>query len=162
MISEAAARAYEEALAPFWHPLVRVEDLGDGPHGCELLGRPLTVCRMNGELACLDDVCRHFGASLSLGEVTGSGLRCHYHGWTYARDGRCVDIPARRGLAIPREARVRSYPVQERYGGGRGAGERHLHQLVHADHDPPAEGGAGRHLRDLPDHVSARRGPLAR
>ena len=116
MITEAAARAYEGALAPFWHPVLRVEDLGEGPHGCELLGRPLTVFRLNGELACLDDVCRHFGASLSLGDVTGSGLRCHYHGWTYGLDGRCVDIPARRGVAIPREARVRSYPVEERYG----------------------------------------------
>ncbi|MDP9247076.1 MAG: aromatic ring-hydroxylating dioxygenase subunit alpha [Candidatus Dormibacteraeota bacterium] len=107
---------YCAALVPFWHPLMTVEELGQGPRGCELLGRPLTVVRLAEGLACLDDVCRHLGASLSLGEVVGAGLRCRYHGWTYDRAGRCVDIPARRGVAIPREARVRSYPVTERYG----------------------------------------------
>jgi phenylpropionate dioxygenase-like ring-hydroxylating dioxygenase large terminal subunit len=116
VVGEQAIAAYYQALAPFWHPLIRTEDLRDGPQGCELLGRPLTLFRHQGELACLDDVCRHFGASLSLGKVVGGGLRCRYHGWTYNRDGRCVDIPARRGVPIPREARVRSYPVRERYG----------------------------------------------
>jgi phenylpropionate dioxygenase-like ring-hydroxylating dioxygenase large terminal subunit len=116
VISEAAARAYEQALSRFWHPLLRAEDLGRGPQGCELLGRPLSVFRMEGELVCLDDVCRHFGASLSLGDLTPSGLRCRYHGWTYGRDGVCVDIPARRDAPIPRDARVRSYHIEERYG----------------------------------------------
>ena len=116
MPDETAARAYCAALEPYWHPLLRAEDLREEPRGCELLGRPLTVARLDGELACLDDVCRHLGASLSLGEVVAGALRCRYHGWTYDRTGRCVDIPARRGVPIPREARVRSYPVQERYG----------------------------------------------
>ena len=81
-----------------------------------MLGRPLVVARLGGEVACLDDTCRHLGASLSLGEVVGDCLRCSYHGWTYAADGRCVDIPARRGAPIPREARVRAHPIVERYG----------------------------------------------
>jgi vanillate O-demethylase monooxygenase subunit len=42
---------------------------------------------------------------------------CPYHGWTYAADGQCVDIPQLEpGRAIPREAKVPSFLVQERYG----------------------------------------------
>ena len=73
VVGEQAAQAYCASLTPFWHPLMRLEDVGEGPHACELLGRPLTVFRHRGRLACLDDVCRHFGASLSLGEVVGGG-----------------------------------------------------------------------------------------
>jgi phenylpropionate dioxygenase-like ring-hydroxylating dioxygenase large terminal subunit len=116
MVRDEPAAAYREALEPSWHPVMVAEGLGAGPTSCQLLGRPLSVWRHGGELACLDEVCRHLGASLSLGEVVEGGLRCRYHGWTYGRDGRCVDIPARRGVPIPREARVRSYPVAERYG----------------------------------------------
>ena len=116
MLEERTVRAFCAALEPFWHPVMTAEQLDGGPRGCELLGRPLAVVRIDGELACFDDVCRHLGASLSLGEVVPGGLRCRYHGWTYASDGRCVDIPARRGAPIPREARVGSYPVAERYG----------------------------------------------
>jgi vanillate O-demethylase monooxygenase subunit len=111
-----AVAAYNAALAPYWHPVLAASELGSSPHYAELLGRPLVVSRLDGGLACFDDVCRHFGASLSLGEVIPAGLRCRYHGWTYDREGRCVDIPARRAAPIPREARVGAYGVEERYG----------------------------------------------
>lgn len=114
---EAAVSAFFAGLEPFWHPVLRADRLGAQPVLVELLGRPLALARLGDGLACLDDVCRHLGASLSLGAVTeAGGLRCPYHGWTYDRRGVCVDIPARRDAPIPRDARVRSYHVQERYG----------------------------------------------
>jgi vanillate O-demethylase monooxygenase subunit len=68
------------------------------------------LVRLDGEVRCFDDVCRHLGSALSIGEVVdGRFLRCAYHGWTYDATGRCVEIPARRGIPIPREARVRAY-----------------------------------------------------
>lgn len=111
-----AVAAFYRGLAPFWHPVLRASDLGARPVQVALLGRPLAVVRFEGRLVCLDDVCRHMGASLSLGAMVEGGLRCPYHGWTYGADGRCVDIPARRDAPIPRDARVRSYLVKERYG----------------------------------------------
>lgn len=111
-----AVAAYAERMAPFWHPVAVAARLREQPLGVELLGRPLAVFRGADGLACLDDVCRHLGASLSLGTVVDGGVRCAYHGWTYDATGRCIDIPARRGVPIPRDARVRSYPVEERYG----------------------------------------------
>ncbi|HET7479832.1 MAG TPA: aromatic ring-hydroxylating dioxygenase subunit alpha [Rubrobacteraceae bacterium] len=113
-----AIEAYHASLEPFWHPVVPSAELGDGPVAIELLGRGLVLARLEGEAAAFDDVCRHLGAALSGGQVVegGSHLRCPYHGWSYDRSGRCVDIPARRGAAIPREARVRSYATREQYG----------------------------------------------
>jgi vanillate O-demethylase monooxygenase subunit len=103
-------------MARLWHPVLVSSRLVEGPVAAELLGRPLALWRVGGRAVCFDDICRHLGASLSLGTVTEGRLRCAYHGWTYDPAGRCVDIPARRGAPIPRDARVRSYAVEERYG----------------------------------------------
>src|SRR5258707_13339007 len=82
----AAVTAFLRGLEPFWHPVLPASHLGEGPVAVELLGRPLTVVRLDGGIACMDDVCRHMGASLSLGEVVDGGrLRCRYHGWAYDR-----------------------------------------------------------------------------
>ena len=114
--AEAVAQ-FHRGLEPFWHPVLRAAELADRPVQAVLLGRPLALVRLGGEPVCMDDVCRHMGASLSLGEVVdGCGLRCPYHGWTYDASGRCVDIPARRDAPIPRDARVRAYRVVERHG----------------------------------------------
>lgn len=112
-----AADRYHAALRPFWHPVATVEQVGERPLGVRLLGEPLTLVRLEGAIRCFDEVCRHLGASLSLGQVVdGTLLRCMYHGWTYDGTGRCVEIPSRGGAAVPSEARVRAYAVRERYG----------------------------------------------
>src|SRR5205823_2527080 len=112
-----AIEQFNTGLSRFWHPVCLDDDLPlDAPLGVELLGRALVVVRLKGGLACFDDLCRHFGAALSIGEVVDGNLRCRYHGWTYDRAGKVVDIPARRDQAIPREACVESHQVEERYG----------------------------------------------
>ena len=40
------------------------------------------------------DRCPHRRAPLSSGTIDGGVLRCAYHGWAFAGDGRCVEIPA--------------------------------------------------------------------
>ncbi len=37
--------------------------------------------------------CAHRGTSLEWGRVEERGLRCCYHGWLYAADGQCLDMP---------------------------------------------------------------------
>jgi vanillate O-demethylase monooxygenase subunit len=110
--------AYYSALERYWHPVVTIESVAGQPIGVELLGRPLVLVRLEGVLSCFEDLCRHLGTALSIGEIVNDGchLRCAYHGWTYDKTGRVVDIPARRDLPIPREARVRAYHVREAYG----------------------------------------------
>jgi phenylpropionate dioxygenase-like ring-hydroxylating dioxygenase large terminal subunit len=120
--AEAIAQYYA-ALRPFWHPVMPAAQLNDGaPHAAELLETPLVIARLNGALVAMDDVCRHFQAQLSLGAVRsvaahGDCLMCPYHGWSYAADGQCVDIPQlEKDRDIPTNARVPTYAVQERFG----------------------------------------------
>lgn len=118
-----AASAYYDALRPFWHPVMPAADLDDGrPHAAELLEQPLVVARLNGQVVVMDDLCRHFQAQLSLGEIQsvaghGQCLMCPYHGWTYDAGGQCVAIPQLApGREIPAGARVPVYRAAEKYG----------------------------------------------
>ena len=82
-----------------WHPVARVEELADGgPLAVELLGERWCIARLDGQLAALEDECPHRLSPLSAGtiEVTaeGAGLRCAYHGYKFAADGTCIEIPA--------------------------------------------------------------------
>lgn len=115
--------SYYRAMRPFWHPVLPSADLPEhAPRGVELLEEPIVLARLNGQIVAMEDLCRHFQAKLSLGEIrhiAGSGacLMCPYHGWSYDASGQCVDIPQiEPGRGIPREARVPTYHVQERYG----------------------------------------------
>ncbi len=116
-VPEDKIEAYYDALSAFWHPVARSADLVESPLGVRLLDRRLVLARLEGEAVAFEDLCRHLGAALSIGDVVeGCHLRCRYHGWSYDRTGRCVDIPARRGRPIPREAKVRRFHTREAYG----------------------------------------------
>lgn len=120
--SEEAIHAYYEGMRPFWHPVLRSQDLPEGkPLGAELLGEEIVLARLNGRVVALQDLCRHFQARLSLGEITTYDgqqcLMCPYHGWTYDQSGQCVYIPQLApGREIPREAKVPRFLAEERYG----------------------------------------------
>ncbi|POH33257.1 oxidoreductase [Sinorhizobium americanum] len=50
---------------------------------------------------------------LSHGFVRGEALSCIYHGWSYARTGNCLRIPAHPGLTPPETIRVEMHEVEE-------------------------------------------------
>jgi phenylpropionate dioxygenase-like ring-hydroxylating dioxygenase large terminal subunit len=106
-----------------WNPLVRVSDVPDDrPMAVRLLDRPLAVMKLNGNYVVMDDLCRHFQAALSLGEVERlecgqQVLRCKYHGWAYDTTGKCVEIPQLpQGRSIPGDAKVTTYPSVVKHG----------------------------------------------
>lgn len=68
-----------------------------------------------GALQALQDRCPHRFVPLHLGRLKGDRIQCAYHGLSFDCTGACVHNPHGSG-AIPRAARVRAYPVQERYG----------------------------------------------
>jgi phenylpropionate dioxygenase-like ring-hydroxylating dioxygenase large terminal subunit len=114
--SERAVAAYYAGLRPFWHAVAPAEAVNERPLAVTLLGQQLVLARLSGRVVAFDDLCRHLGAALSVGEVVdGCYLRCRYHGWAFDESGACVDIPARRDAPIPAGARVRSYPTREAY-----------------------------------------------
>jgi phenylpropionate dioxygenase-like ring-hydroxylating dioxygenase large terminal subunit len=115
--SPEAVQRYLDALMPYWHPVLRSEDLKDKPVGLVLLDQPVSLARLEGQAVAFTNVCRHLGAALSLGDVVdGRGLRCRYHGWQYDKTGNCIDIPLRANEKIPAGAKVGRYHTQERFG----------------------------------------------
>ncbi|GIK75115.1 MAG: (2Fe-2S)-binding protein [Chloroflexota bacterium] len=121
--SEDAIQSYYTAMRRFWHPVLAADELpNDTPIGVELLEERLVLTRLNGAVVAMQDLCRHFQAQLSLGEVRtvaghGQCLMCPYHGWSYSADGRCVEIPQLAAdRQIPADAVVPSYLAAERYG----------------------------------------------
>jgi phenylpropionate dioxygenase-like ring-hydroxylating dioxygenase large terminal subunit len=106
------------ALAEFWHPVALSCDLGEEPVAARLAGQGWVLARLGGAVAAFADACPHRRARLSAGSVSDGTLQCTYHGWRFARDGRCVDIPALGDAAqIPARAELhRPAEVAERDG----------------------------------------------
>jgi phenylpropionate dioxygenase-like ring-hydroxylating dioxygenase large terminal subunit len=102
----------------YWYPVMLSEKLKKRPMAQSLLGEELVLFRSNGELGALANRCPHRGTPLSLGKSHFPGtISCAYHGWTFDRSGQCVGaLLEGPDATIPRKARVRSYPVQERAG----------------------------------------------
>jgi vanillate O-demethylase monooxygenase subunit len=72
---------------------------------------PLVLYRHGTEVVAMEDRCAHKAAPLSKGRLEEGGIRCLYHGFKYARDGACVEIPGQN--ALPKAACVRTFPVVE-------------------------------------------------
>jgi phenylpropionate dioxygenase-like ring-hydroxylating dioxygenase large terminal subunit len=70
--------------------------------------------REDGRPVALEDRCCHRHMPLSDGVLRGDNVECIYHGLTYDPSGACIRVPSQ--TAIPPNACVKSYPVEERYG----------------------------------------------
>ena len=100
-----------------WHVVARSCDAQDSQvAGARLLGEELVVWRQGGKVMVFKDLCVHRGTRLSLGQVTGLGLECPYHGWTYDQSGSCVHIPSRPNQTPPARACATVYAATEAYG----------------------------------------------
>lgn len=82
-------------LRRYWMPVGASSELAPGGvKAVRLLGEDFALYRAEtGEPALLDARCPHRGASLVHGIVEGASLRCAYHGWRFAPDGACVELP---------------------------------------------------------------------
>ena len=84
-----------------------------------ICGEPMVFFRTpaaeggTGKIAALEDRCCHRQMPLSLGWMEQGTLRCGYHGLRFDGAGKCVEIPGQSN--IPPRARVRTFPVVERY-----------------------------------------------
>lgn len=107
----------DPVLVNDWHVVARGDQLADdGVAAARLLGEDLVLWRQNGAVMVWKDLCVHRGTRLSLGRVTGLGLECGYHGWTYDQSGTCVHIPSRPRQQPPSRACATTYAATEAYG----------------------------------------------
>jgi phenylpropionate dioxygenase-like ring-hydroxylating dioxygenase large terminal subunit len=101
-------------LRNYWYVAASNSEVGRKPLRRTILGEPIVLFRLeDGTPVAFEDRCAHRHLPLSMGKLVGDELQCHYHGLRYDQNGRCVRIPGQE--QIPPTAKVRTYPVVERY-----------------------------------------------
>lgn len=81
----------------------------------KILGEEIVLYRKtDGTPVALEDACPHRKLPLAMGRIKGDNVECGYHGLTFDCSGTCTRVPG--AEKIPHVARVRSYPLAERYG----------------------------------------------
>ncbi len=100
-----------------WFSVSRSHELAVGEvQQVKAFDRDMALYRTRSGVAVLQDAyCPHLGANLGVdGRVVGESIRCPFHGWRFATDGNCVEIPYCE--EIPDRAQIRIWPTQEKNG----------------------------------------------
>ena len=107
-----------EYFRRFWHPVAVASDLTDLPMAIRILCEDLVLFRdKSGHVGLLELHCSHRGTSLEFGLIEENGIRCCYHGWLFAVDGRILDTPGEPPDSTYKERLCHgAYPVHE-FGG---------------------------------------------
>jgi phthalate 4,5-dioxygenase oxygenase subunit len=109
--------AMGKLMRRYWMPTIPSADLplGCDPRRIRVLGEDLVAFRdRSGTIGIIDETCPHRGASMALARVEECGLRCLYHGWLVAADGRVLETPAEpEEHGFKERVRTGSYPVRE-------------------------------------------------
>lgn len=70
----------------------------------------------NGQLQAIENRCAHRQVKLSLGEVKNCSLVCPYHGWSYDKSGKLIEVEHELfGKTLP-VVQLKTYPVRAKYG----------------------------------------------
>ena len=81
-----------ELLRRVWQPVALSSEIEELPKPFRMFGEDLVTFRTKtGEIAILDRHCSHRGSSLEFGIPSDEGIRCCYHGWHFAVDGRILE-----------------------------------------------------------------------
>jgi phthalate 4,5-dioxygenase len=101
----------------YWLPFALSSHLVDSePLPVRLLGQDYIAFRIeDGRIGFLDELCPHRRASLALGRIEGSGIRCIYHGWKIDVSGCVVETPTQvtRPEQFAANVPVGHFPVHE-------------------------------------------------
>lgn len=107
-----------ELMRRHWQAVCLSQELTNVPKAIRILGENLVAYRdKSGEVGVVHRNCAHRGASLEYGIIQEHGIRCSYHGWLYANDGRLMEAPCE-----PDDTRLKktvcqgAYPAFERDG----------------------------------------------
>jgi len=97
-----------------WYVAAWDREISRTPLARTLLNEALVLYRReDGTPVALEDRCCHRNLPLSMGRIEGNDLRCGYHGLKFDASGKCIEIPGQ--ASIPPQAKVRGYPVLERF-----------------------------------------------
>jgi phenylpropionate dioxygenase-like ring-hydroxylating dioxygenase large terminal subunit len=86
--------SFPQAVRDAWHMVALSRDIRPNTvRKVTLCGTPIALFRNDGELGALIDRCPHRNYPLSDGRVYRGALECPYHGWRFAPDGACAEVP---------------------------------------------------------------------
>lgn len=98
-----------------WYVACLSKEVGRQLRAVRLLDEAIVLYRReDGQPVALEDACPHRKLPLSMGRLLGDAIECGYHGLTFNDCGQCIAAPTQ--ARIPAGAKVRHYPVRERYG----------------------------------------------
>ena len=97
-----------------WYVAAWDTEVSDSPFSRVILNEPVVLFRTPNGVAALENRCCHRALPLSMGKVLENHIQCGYHGLEFDASGKCVKVPGQ--SKIPPGAKVRSYPVVERWG----------------------------------------------
>jgi len=102
-------------LRNYWYVVATDSEIGRKPFRRIIMNEPIVFYRTeDGTPVALEDRCPHRRLPLSMGKLVGDDvLQCYYHGLRFDRTGACVRVPGQD--MIPSGARVKTYPVADRY-----------------------------------------------
>lgn len=116
------AKMRQEAgrLRDYWYAAAKSDEVGKkAPVGRVVLGEMLVLWRTpDGRAVAMSNRCLHRNALLSEGDVFDGCIGCPYHGWTYDRSGRCINVPSEgpNGRAPDKERKLETFEVKEQDG----------------------------------------------
>jgi choline monooxygenase len=91
----------ERVFARTWQPVAFAKTVAEPGTfaAAEIAGEPVVVARArDGVLRAFSNVCRHRASIIASGSGKSATLRCPYHGWTYALDGKLLACPEFEGV----------------------------------------------------------------
>ena len=107
-------------MRQYWLPCLKSSELeaGGAPVRLRLLGENFLAFRSpDGTVGIVDHLCAHRCASLFYGRNEEHGIRCVYHGWKFAPNGQCIEMPSEPPETDYKErVKIQAAKVVERYG----------------------------------------------
>lgn len=111
--------SFPQAVLDAWHLVALSRDMPRGKaRKVMCCDTPIALFRTDEGVGALVDRCPHRNYPLSEGRVMKGTLECPYHGWRFARDGRCAEVPGCQ-VETACDARLAAAPLRvlERHGG---------------------------------------------
>ena len=107
-----------EYMRRFWQPVCFSDELSDLPRRVKILGEELVAFRdFSGAVGLLELHCPHRGTSLEFGLISEKGIRCCYHGWLFAADGKILESPGEPADSTLKDRLYHgAYPTHEHQG----------------------------------------------
>lgn len=95
-----------------WYMAAFSDEISRDPMERTILGKPVAIYRKeDGVPVAMYGICPHRYYPLAKGRLRGDDLVCGYHGFVFAADGKCIEVPSQgtgTGFCQP------TYPIEER------------------------------------------------